>query len=65
MYGPTPLGDMKGGRASLAQDHSNDRGPRPAGPAAGDRAGANLAPEAAVGHRTWEDFLAERVLTKA
>ena len=25
------------------------------------RAGANLAPERAVGHRTWEDFLAERV----
>jgi uncharacterized protein YbjT (DUF2867 family) len=27
------------------------------------RAGANLAPEQAVGHRTWEDFLAERVGT--
>jgi uncharacterized protein YbjT (DUF2867 family) len=25
------------------------------------REGANLAPERAVGHRTWEDFLAERV----
>ena len=25
------------------------------------RAGANLAPERAVGRRTWEDFLAERV----
>jgi uncharacterized protein YbjT (DUF2867 family) len=25
------------------------------------RAGANLAPDRAVGHRTWEDFLAERV----
>jgi uncharacterized protein YbjT (DUF2867 family) len=25
------------------------------------RAGANLAPERAVGHRTWEDFLSERV----
>ncbi len=25
------------------------------------RAGANLAPERAVGHRTWEDFLAERM----
>src|SRR5215207_6535718 len=25
------------------------------------RAGANLCPERAVGHRTWEDFLAERV----
>ena len=29
------------------------------------RAGANLAPERAVGHRTWEDFLAERVRTEA
>jgi uncharacterized protein YbjT (DUF2867 family) len=27
------------------------------------RAGANLAPEHAVGHRTWEDFLADRVGT--
>ncbi len=27
------------------------------------RAGANLAPDQAVGHRTWEDFLAERVGT--
>jgi hypothetical protein len=25
------------------------------------RAGANLAPDGAVGRRTWEDFLAERV----
>ena len=25
------------------------------------RAGANLAPEQAVGHRTWEEFLSERV----
>jgi len=25
------------------------------------RDGANLAPEHAVGHRSWEDFLAERV----
>ncbi|WP_248961933.1 hypothetical protein [Sphaerisporangium perillae] len=29
--------------------------------AAAYRAGANLAPERAVGHRTWEDFLAETV----
>jgi nucleoside-diphosphate-sugar epimerase len=29
------------------------------------RAGANLAPERAVGHRTWEDFLAERVSHEA
>ena len=29
------------------------------------RAGANLAPERAVGRRTWEDFLAERVPSEA
>ena len=29
------------------------------------RAGANLAPERAVGKRTWEDFLADRVLSDA
>ena len=29
------------------------------------RAGANLAPDRAVGQRTWEDFLAERVLDDA
>jgi uncharacterized protein YbjT (DUF2867 family) len=29
------------------------------------RAGAILAPGRAVGHRTWEDFLAERVLSRA
>jgi len=29
------------------------------------RAGANLAPDRAVGHRTWEDFLAERVVQPA
>jgi uncharacterized protein YbjT (DUF2867 family) len=29
------------------------------------RAGANLAPERVVGRRTWEDFLAERVLSEA
>jgi len=29
------------------------------------RAGANLAPDRAVGHRTWEDFLADRVLNDA
>jgi uncharacterized protein YbjT (DUF2867 family) len=29
------------------------------------RAGANLSLEGAVGHRTWEDFLTERVLSEA
>lgn len=33
----------------------------PGGAARAFRAGANLAPERAVGQRTWEDFLAERV----
>ncbi|HYN93305.1 MAG TPA: NAD(P)H-binding protein [Pilimelia sp.] len=33
----------------------------PGGAAGAIRAGANLAPERAVGHRTWEDFLAERL----
>ncbi len=38
---------------------------RPPGKAAGAiRAGANLAPERAVGHRSWEDFLVERVPKK-
>ncbi|MFI5262354.1 MAG: SDR family oxidoreductase [Candidatus Limnocylindrales bacterium] len=35
--------------------------PMPGGAAAAVRAGALLSPERAVGHRTWEDFLAERV----
>ena len=29
------------------------------------RAGANLAPDRAVGHRTWENFLGDRVLQEA
>jgi hypothetical protein len=29
------------------------------------RAGANLAPDRAVGHRTWEDFLAERMSSRS
>jgi len=29
------------------------------------RAGANLSPERTVGHRTWDDFLAERVSARA
>jgi uncharacterized protein YbjT (DUF2867 family) len=33
----------------------------PGGAARAFRAGANLAPDRAVGHRTWEDFLSERV----
>jgi uncharacterized protein YbjT (DUF2867 family) len=37
------------------------RVPLPGRAAAAVRAGANLAPDRAVGRRTWEDFLAERV----
>jgi uncharacterized protein YbjT (DUF2867 family) len=37
----------------------------PGGAARAVRAGANLALDRAVGHRTWEDFLAERVLNDA
>jgi len=37
------------------------RVPVPGKAAAAIRAGANLAPDRAVGRRTWEDFLAERV----
>lgn len=33
----------------------------PGGAAAAVRGGANLAPERAVGRRTWEEFLADRV----
>ncbi len=39
--------------------------PLPGKAARAVRAGANLAPDRAVGHRTWEDFLAERVLSRA
>ncbi len=35
--------------------------PLPGKAACAVRAGATLAPEQAVGHRTWEEFLAERV----
>jgi uncharacterized protein YbjT (DUF2867 family) len=35
--------------------------PLPGKAAAAYRAGANLTPEHAVGHRTWEDFLADRL----
>src|SRR5919106_5387705 len=35
--------------------------PLPGRAARAFRAGANLSPQRAVGHRTWEDFLAERV----
>jgi uncharacterized protein YbjT (DUF2867 family) len=76
----TPAGlvpDMGGPRvystADLLRGYLRARGQRrvlvpvwlPGGAARAVRAGANLAPERAVGHRTWEDFLADRVLSQA
>jgi uncharacterized protein YbjT (DUF2867 family) len=76
----TPAGlapDIAGPRVSTVPDllHSYLRAsgqrrpmvpvPLPGKAARAVRAGANLAPGRAVGHRTWEDFLAERVLSKA
>jgi len=65
--------DMAGPRvyemADLLRDYLRARGLRrplvpvriPGKAARAVRAGANLAPGPALGHRTWEDFLAERV----
>jgi uncharacterized protein YbjT (DUF2867 family) len=66
--------DMGGPRVYSAADlfrgylRASKRRPRPIVPvwipgkaARAFRAGANLAPEQAVGHRTWEEFLAERL----
>ena len=57
------------GMAELVRGYLRARGKRrlivpvrmPGRAARAIRAGANLAPGRAVGHRTWEDFLAERV----
>jgi uncharacterized protein YbjT (DUF2867 family) len=57
------------GMAELLRGYLRARGRRrmmvpiriPGQAASALRAGANLAPQRAVGHRTWEDFLAERV----
>jgi uncharacterized protein YbjT (DUF2867 family) len=72
----TPAGlvpDMGGPRvygiADLVRGYLRARGkrrrmvpvPLPGKAARAFRTGANLAPERAVGERTWEDFLAERV----
>jgi len=76
----TPAGlvpDMGGPRvyrmADLLRGYLRARGQRrvlvpvwlPGKAARAVRAGANLAPQQAVGHRTWEDFLADRVLNEA
>jgi uncharacterized protein YbjT (DUF2867 family) len=75
----TPAGlvpDMGGPRmcgvADLLRGYLRARGKRrqmvpvwiPGKAASAIRSGAKLAPERAVGHRTWEDFLAERVSTR-
>ena len=69
--------DMAGPRvhtmADLLREYLRARGERrllvpvrlPGQAAHAVRAGANLAPDRAVGHRTWEDFLADRVLSDA
>jgi len=69
--------DMAGPRvhtmAGLLREYLRARGKRrllvpvrlPGQAARAVRAGANLAPDRAVGHRTWEDFLADRVLSDA
>jgi uncharacterized protein YbjT (DUF2867 family) len=76
----TPAGlvpDMGGPRvyrmADLLRGYLRARGQRrvlvpvwlPGKAARAVRAGANLAPQRAVGHRTWEDFLADRVHNEA
>jgi uncharacterized protein YbjT (DUF2867 family) len=76
----TPAGlvpDMAGprvyGLADLLRTYLRARGKRrlilpvrlPGKAARALRDGANLAPDRAVGHRTWEDFLADRVLNDA
>ena len=69
--------DMAGPRvhtmADLLREYLRARGKRrllvpvwlPGQAARAVRAGANLARDRAVGHRTWEDFLADRVLSDA
>ncbi len=68
MAGPRVYGaaDLVRGYLQARRQHRLLLPVRVPGQAAGAvRAGANLAPEQAVGHRTWEDFLAERVLSQA
>ena len=69
--------DMAGPRvhtmADLLREYLRARGKRrlllpvrlPGQAARAVRAGANLAPDRAVGHRTWEEFLADRILSDA
>jgi uncharacterized protein YbjT (DUF2867 family) len=66
---PDMAGPQVYGMADLVRGYLRARGKRrlmmpvrlPGKAARAFRDGANLSPERAVGHRTWEDFLAERV----
>jgi uncharacterized protein YbjT (DUF2867 family) len=61
-----PMADLLRGYLRARRQHRLIAAIRLPGQAArAVRAGANLAPERAVGHRTWEDFLAERVGSEA
>jgi uncharacterized protein YbjT (DUF2867 family) len=70
---PDMAGPRVYGMADLLRGYFRARGqhrllvpvPLPGQAARAVRAGANLAPERAVGHRTWEDFLADRVCSDA
>ena len=70
---PDMAGPQVHSMAGLLRDYLRARGTRrllvpvrlPGRAARAVRAGANLAPDRAVGHRTWEGFLADRVLSDA
>lgn len=70
---PDMAGPQVSSMAGLLRGYLKARGKRrllvpiwlPGHAARAVRAGANLAPDRAVGHRTWEDFLADRVLAEA
>ena len=70
---PDIAGPQVHSMADLLREYLRARGKRrllvpvwlPGKAARAVRAGANLAPGRAVGHRTWEDFLADRVLSDA
>jgi len=66
--GPRIYGTAELMREYLAARHLNRRivpVPIPGQAAGALRAGANIDPDRAVGRRTWEDFLADRVLSAA
>ncbi len=68
MAGPRVYGTKDLMREYLSARHLNRRivsVPLPGQAAGAFRAGANIDPARAVGRRTWEDFLADRVLTTA